>query len=100
MAKGDGVNDLQDIANGASLDYQPALGVEALITEFAVENQTSVTVRLYNGSLGANSFVQAIISARGSSAPWKILINNTNYLRISNGSGANNEIGFTGVQTK
>lgn len=98
MAKGDAVQTLQDIANGANLDYQPSAGVEVLITEFTWESLSTTTVRLYDGSLGANQLMS--VGGRRQSGPTKMFINNTRYLRISNASGSNNELGFTGIQTK
>lgn len=99
MAKGDVVSDLQDIANAANLDYQPAAGVEVMVQAFSAENN-SAHIKLYNGTLNASTVINAVPYGAANDRVSKILINNTRYLRMTNNSGVNNELGFTGVQTK
>lgn len=96
MAKGDVVNDVQSITTGASLDFQPSAGVEALITEVA--NEAAIEVRLYDGSI--DTAVVETLAAAEDRPPMKLLINNTNRLRITETSAATRAIGYCGVQTK
>ena len=108
MARGDVVNDIQDIATGASLTFQPGAGVEVMITEVGSEAVTGtgpdktpdVTVYLYDGSLSS-----IIRSSGGDGAtlwgnPLKLFINNTNYLRIVNQDAGTKAISYSGIQTK
>lgn len=98
MAKGDVVSDLQDIAAAAHLDYQPAAGVETLITEFTSESTGQVKLR--DGSLLLSLFLSGMPNAVSSPKSFKLLVNNTRYLRLTNTGGAASNLGFTGVQTK
>lgn len=106
MARGDVVSDIQSIAGAANLDFQPAAGVEVMITEVGSGNFTgtlpdkipNVSVALYNGTLAS------FLRDNGSTQLWtkemRIFINNTRYLRITNGSGSNQSLSYCGVQTK
>jgi len=106
LARGDVVSDIQSIAGAANLDFQPAAGVEVMITEVGSGNFTgtlpdkipNVSVALYNGTLAS------FLRDNGSTQLWtkemKIFINNTRYLRITNGSGSNQSLSYCGVQTK
>jgi len=94
MAVGDVVNGISG-AN-AILDFQPAAGVECVITctwGLLAGGQPL----LYNGSNQTN----AVNTATESPLYWnvKIFINNTNYLRIP-AQGAGTRSGYTGLQTK
>jgi len=106
LARGDVVSDIQSIAGAANLDFQPAAGVEVMITEVGSGNFTgtlpdkipNVSVALYNGTLAS------FLRDNGSTQLWtkemRIFINNTRYLRITNGSGSNQSLSYCGVQTK
>ena len=106
MARGDVVSDIQSIAGAANLDFQPAAGVEVMITEVGSGNFTgtlpdkipNVSVALYNGTLAS------FLRDNGSTQLWtkemKIFITNTRYLRITNGSGSNQSLSYCGIQTK
>ena len=106
MARGDVVSDIQSIAGAANLDFQPAAGVEVMITEVGSGNFTgtlpdkipNVSVALYNGTLAS------FLRDNGSTQLWtkemRIFINNPRYLRITNGSGSNQSLSYCGVQTK
>jgi len=114
MAKGDVVNGVSSIANGADLDYQPAVGVEALIKSVFLSNSNYGTTfnigafayGIYNGSLHAHSKVQSPAFETNQrlgehrTARVSVLVNNTNYLRIHNSSGGTAEAGYSGIQTK
>jgi len=113
MAVGDVVSQITSIAGGGNLDYQPAAGVEVMVTHvgssITVEGLPAVSVKLYNGTIGSN-IVDYTTSAASPALftnvkqdvrPLKLFINNTNYLRITNvdaDTAAN--ISFCGIQTK
>lgn len=106
MAVGDVVSDLQSLAAGANLDFQPASGVEVMITEIGSsefagtlpERVPNVTVRLNDGTL--TSDVRIIGSARLWSKPLKLFINNSIRLQINNVSASTRNISYCGIQTK
>ena len=107
MARGDVVSDIQSVTTGANLDFQPAAGVEVMITEVGSSNFRGtepdkapwVTVNLYNGTL-ASTLRDSSQSATLWSREMKIFINNTRYLRIANTDSATRNLAYCGVQTK
>ena len=105
MARADVVSDIQSIASGANLDFQPAAGVEVMITEVGSGEWNigypNISVQLYNGTLA--SIVR--LNAQGVDAaiygkPLKLFINNTRYLRINNVASTTKNLSYCGVQTK
>ena len=95
MAVGDTVSDIQVIATGNGLTFQPAVGVECLITSWG-QIQASVALQLSDGVNNAS-----ILDGSGVKDPkCKIFINNTNYLRIQNATGGNKNLSYSGIQTK
>jgi len=88
MAVGDVVNDVG--ANNVIVDFQPAVGVEALIT-CAFPDNTTTQPSLYDGTNRTLSLDNNI--------NFKIFVNNTNYFRMPN-AGAGKFVGFTGVIIK
>lgn len=105
MAVGDVVNDIQTIAATANLDFQPAAGVEIMITEvgssaFAgtTPDQTpDIVVRLWDGTLAS------AVRTSGEGRRWhpmKLFINNTRRLRLTNQNAASQNLSYTGIQTK
>ena len=109
MAKGDVVANKASIAAGAELDYQPAAGVEALITAIGSgafagstpNKMPDVQVDLYNGSLVSTIYTSgsggqsAVIFMRR-----PIAITNSVYLRITNMDGSTAFLSYTGIQIK
>ncbi len=104
MARGDVVSDIQSIATGVNLDFQPAAGVEIMITEVGsslsagnIPNRTpDVLVQLYNGTL-----VSAV--RRPGDPPWypmKIMLNNSIRLRLNNANASTASLSYCGIQTK
>ena len=108
MARGDVVSDIQDIATGANLDFQPSAGVEVMITDIGSEEWAGTTpdgtpfvdVFLIDGSLNLCKFLDNAAAARRWVGSSKLFLNNTHYLRIKNSSGATRQLGYTGIQTK
>ena len=106
MAIGDVVSGMgSNIADSGTVDYQPAAGVEAMIfgvgcaTAGAAPNACpQATVALYDGSDQADHLVEA--GGAMWANPLRLMVNNTNYLRIQNTSGGASDVGYWGVQTK
>ena len=92
MAAGDIVNWVQSNTTGAYKNYQPAAGVEIIIT--CVDYQDSNTWYLYNGSLEAA--LRGGATLRWIAGP--VRINNSIYIRFY--SSANINGAFSGIQVK
>ena len=105
MARGDVVSDIQSIAAGGNLDFQPLVGVEVMITEVGSNEQAGttpnrtafVTVQLWDGTLASNILISE--QARWDK-PLKLFINNSIRLRIVNDSASTRNISYCGIQTK
>lgn len=106
MARGDIINGLASVAAGGNLDYQPAAGVEVLITAVHLGAGTvGVNVCLYNGTIATSTSIipPGHTTAYGHPRPLdvKVGITRTNYLRIVNGDGVNARVlGYSGMQTR
>jgi len=98
MAQGDVVNDLDAMLTTATLDFQPASGVEVVITAGTSSEDTAkvVVLQLTDGSIASTYADCHFISLK----PLKLFINNTNFLRRNNLHSGTVNVGFTGVQTK
>lgn len=94
MASGDVVSDVQSISAAANLDFQPASGVQVMIMCWTHAGN-STDVNMYNGT------VQGIILSGYATGvavvPLKFPINNTVYLRLSNGTGGAQILGYSGI---
>jgi len=89
-----------DIVNGVSnsaLTFQPAGSNVICITSVLGGNASQLYSELTNGTIFAVSMVakSSDWSINGNST--KIMINNTNYLRVNSGGGG---MGYTGIQIK
>lgn len=100
MAVGDTVSDIQDVPLSNQVAFQPAAGVEVLITQLAAEGKVeNSSFELYDGTLAAIFYTGLSVPSNG--APQKLFINNTNYLLLKNtNAGAAAMMGYTGIQTK
>ena len=92
MAVGDVINGIG--STNAILDYQPASGVEAVITWISDNTNGHF---LYNGTNGCNPVV-CILAGSFITTDIKLFVNNTRYLRLA--LNANEAKGYSGVQTK
>jgi hypothetical protein len=97
MAVGDVINYISPSGAGTFVYYQPAAGVEIMVT--ATVGISAGRYRLYNGSINAE---QVFAGGTGtgdsiSQSSTKIGITNTIYLGITADSGSP---GFTGIQIK
>lgn len=107
MAAGDVVNSIiSGVAAGAAITFQPAAGVEALITcvggpsgGTSPDTYTQIAIQLTDGTNNS-----AILSPDGNSkynlSILKITINNSNYLRVVNTSAGSSNLAYGGFQTK
>ena len=89
MAVGDIVNGIG--GDNLILDLQPAAGVEVMITSFGSDTK-GVQISLFNG-------VTRSLCEGSPMLNIKMMINNTNYMRIPNG-GAGFFNNYTGIQIK
>lgn len=97
------VGSIQDVAGAATLDIRPPAGQEWVMTEIAVQTWAgvppdgypNVTVSLYDGAV-----LSDVLEPGAASAGWSrrlhLHIDNDTYIRITNGSGAPNEVGLLG----
>ena len=103
MAVGDVVSDLVDVpASGGTDDFQPASGVEVMITNFSSEDSAAANIilRFIDGTLTSSLFTQANIVLGENTKPQKMFINNSIFYRSIKSNAGNAEIGFMGIQTK
>ena len=101
MAKGDVNNAVAAIASLGNQDFQPSTGVEVMVSTIHTESlvDAAVSVKVINGT-DNGAIVWRTPLAMPINQNFKILITNTNYLRISNNTTASNDQGHTGIQTK
>ena len=93
MAAGDVVNGIS--TTSSALTFQPAAGVEVIITCLALYNQW---LRINDGTSSAIVLNFGTNTAAGASMNIKVAINNTNYIALDGVTG--NSCGYTGIQTK
>ncbi len=106
MSVGDIVNDLQNIAGFANLDFQPVAGTEFMITIVGSSIYAGITpnqapdvgIRYYNGVIASDVALIDLspLLHRG----LKLFIDNSIYLRISSFAVGASNISFGGVQIK
>ena len=94
MAVGDVVSGISAV--NTLLDFQPAVGVEIIITCMGMDNASDVP-RLTNGTLQC-AIRNISTQSTNNFLNTKICINNTNYLRLNAIAGASTC--YTGIQTK
>lgn len=114
MARGDVVSAFgDDIAVGSSLTYQPAAGVEALITNHSLATTAGGDYSQATGDMGVAITDGTLIAFQTIEGPghttrmghpqshkYKVFVNNTRYFSLRNNSAASKDLGFSGVQTK
>jgi hypothetical protein len=100
------ISNVQDVAGGGTLDIQPPAGQEWVVTEIAAEtwggagapnNYPDIGVSI---RVGANNSDILEAGSVATSLRWNqrlfLPIDNTHWLRITEVSGGNNEVGFLG----
>ena len=96
MTKGDIVNQLSSVPDGSGVNFQPASGVEVIITSFTGNNNASTDIRFWDGTNGSI----ICLGNDDRSLIVKIGLTNALYMRMVNSSGAAVYMAFTGVQVK
>lgn len=96
------ISSIQDVAGSGTLDIQPPATQEWCVTEISGETWVGVAPDGYPNItvsmiVGANlsDILEPLPSLRWNSK-MELLIDNTHYLRITEGSAANNEVGILG----
>lgn len=104
MAKGDVVSGISTTAAATNFTFQPAAGVECMITMAGSSNMLTGTpeirVGIHNGSAASYCVVQAGSAVGSTFGQLRIFINNTNYLAILNENAGSSSISYTGIQIK
>jgi hypothetical protein len=104
MAAGDIVAAINSsVGAGSDWDIQPSSGDEYKIVSISSNQQSTdvpdVDVKQFDGSNAPMFYDASAVSDTGyMSKP--IYINNSVYLRLTNGSGSSAKIGYSGIQTK
>ncbi len=100
---GDVVSDIQTVGAGAYLTYQPAVGVECLITAVgcsasdgtAPQGYVKVETALYNGSSRIFIHQEGSVGQQGSRL--QVFINNSVYLQVRNAdTSTTRNVGYCG----
>lgn len=97
MAVGDVVNGIFTSA-GVYHYFQPAAGVEVIITSTHGSNSQTLLVGLYNGTTSSTSALVYQANWTSTPANTKIAINNTNHLSIY--TNGNPPPSYSGIQIK
>lgn len=100
------INDLQNAGGAASVDFQPAVGYEWRVTGIAGATWVGVppllfpdlTVHLFDGTLASQ--IQSQVNWLNQGHAMEILVDNTNYLRITNTNAAGQNVGVVGERTQ
>ena len=104
MAVGDIIADVFIILAGNSTNFQPASGVEIIITQICHSNMSTVDDALF--SLFDSTTIaifysnEAVTSIGPGVQVCKLGITNENFLRMTSQDSATKNFGFSGVQTK
>ena len=103
MARGDIVNGVAAVAASAYLNYQPAAGVEVMITLASLARAVGTAIGVilcWSGDLNSKVFGANTSAAVTPELNMRMFINNSNYFSIYNGEGASLNAGYSGIQTK
>lgn len=96
---------IEDLGAGANLDIRPADGVEAVVTQVAAQTWAGIAaagspdifVALYNGVVLSDIMEDGAVSdSLIHNRLYEIEIDNDVYIRITEGSGALNEVAYSG----
>ena len=102
MAAGDIINDVVAVGPSSTNDFQPAAGVEIIITQIGISDSCSNNSRIlmYDGTNESEMYVHSG-SVMNTPVLMKMGITNSNYLRMKNNDGAATErFSYTGLQIK
>ncbi len=100
---------IQDLGAAANLDIQPAAGEEAVVTQTSAETWAGVApagspdnfCALYNGAVLSDIMEDGTVAdSLIHNRKHEIEIDNDVYIRITEGSGANNEVSYSGFMRR
>lgn len=109
MARGDAVSIVTNgLAAAATLQWQPAAGVEIMVTEFMSEqwqgsapnSNPDTRVAVTTGGPAADAYIRLDTEVTGHASPAKIFITNSVYILMLNQNASAADTGALGVQTK
>lgn len=100
MAVSDVITQINDVTNGTPVDFQPAAGVEVILTDFSITATATVNnfvIDSWDGTIGC------ILTGNQASANvagvLKHGFTNTIFIRFRNNVGADTRpFGFSGIQ--
>lgn len=106
MAVGDIVSNIANVAIGGTLTFQPAAGEEYIIMGVGSDQwvggppngMPAIVLTIFSGVIF--SLIAASNNNPKLMSNFKLAINNTNYLRINNVSGAIANLSYWGIRTK
>lgn len=102
MAVGDVIADVVSIASSGNSTFQPAAGVEILITQFGFTTMSGnnlAAISLYDGTNIGNVFIAAGTTP-ATPVLLKLGITNSHYIYIDNGSTGTEIMSYSGIQIK
>ena len=101
MARGDVVNNVVYVSDASYLNFQPAAGVEVMITLASLDREVGVakdTRICWSGSGVYTVFDANQTAAIVPELNMRMFINNTNYFSVY--SSVATSVGYSGIQTK
>jgi hypothetical protein len=105
MAVGDAITQIASVAAAGSMTYQPAAGVEVVVTDLITgASKTSIRTAITDGLIDA-LFCDLIYDGTSllnvqPSRQVKLFLTNTYYLKFTNDLATDAVVGFSGIQTK
>jgi len=102
MAIGDAVGAIAAITNGSTAEFQPASGVEVLLTCVGYDTDdsgTTIVWGLHDGSNNAynQSGATQLTPNTGKTGQVSITVDNNNWIKASNTSGSTKNWVYTGI---
>lgn len=100
------INDLQNVGAAVSVDFQPGDGYEWRVTALGGATWVGVppllfpdiTVHITDGTIASQ--IQSPINVMNQGHPMEILVDSTNYLRITNTNVAGQDVGIVGERVQ
>ena len=107
MGRGDVISSIANVSAGSRLIFQPALGVEVMITEVDSDEWTGtypnrtpdIDVELFDG-IFRSRFREFSEATYWSGGTMKLFINNSLYLSLRNQAETPANLSYCGIQTK
>jgi len=98
MVVGDVIADIDTMLTATTLDFQPAAGVEVLITSGTSDDTTAVVTFLEQTDGTIRAVIKDLVVPQVN-AVLKLFINNTIFVRRNNAAAGSQVLGFSGIQT-